>query len=177
MGLSRTVGSNNRALHIMAEEPVKAPQIEVPNKPEFVDNRELNLATALCAHMDWLAMTYAQPLELCVATGYFSPEGFSLLAGRLEKLKNVRLLIGAEPVPPPARPVRMPGEPAGVRFEQKLVNKALTLQQEGLERDRNLLEFSSATDRGVRRLLDFLASGRIEVRRYEKAFLHGKSYL
>ena len=161
----------------MAEQPVKPQQAEIPNKPEFVDNRELNLASALCTHIDWLAKTYAQPLELCVATGYFNPDGFSLLADRLEKLKNVRLLLGAEPVPPPARPVRMPGEPAGPRFEQRLVDKALTLQQEGLERDRNLLEFSQATDKSVYRLLEFLASGKIEVRRYEKAFLHGKAFL
>ena len=161
----------------MADQAATPKQIEIPSKPEFVDNRELGLATALCAHMDWLEKTYAQPLELCVATGYFNPEGFSLLADRLEKLKNVRLLLGAEPVPPPARPVRMPGEPSGARFEQKLVNKALTLQEQGLERDRNLLEFSQATDKAVRRLLEFLESGRIEVRRYEKAFLHGKAYL
>jgi hypothetical protein len=177
LGLSPTVGSDRRALPSMAEQAVKPQQVEIPSKPEFVDNRELDLATALCGHMDWLEKTYVQPLELCVATGYFNPEGFSLLAERLEKLKNVRLLLGAEPVPPPARPVRMPGEPSGARFEQKLVNKALTLQQQGLERDRNLLEFSQATDRAVRRLLDFLASGRIEVRRYEQAFLHGKAYL
>ena len=161
----------------MAEQPVKPQQVEIPNKPEFVDNRELKLASALCTHIDWLAKTYAQPLELCVATGYFNPDGFSLLADRLEKLKNVRLLLGAEPVPPPARPVRMPGEPTGPRFEQRLVDKALTMQQEGLERDRNLLEFSQATDKSVHRLLEFLASGKIEVRRYEKAFLHGKAFL
>ena len=29
----------------------------------------------------------------------------------------------------------------------------------------------------MKRLLDFLRSGKIEVRRYEKAFLHGKAFL
>jgi phosphatidylserine/phosphatidylglycerophosphate/cardiolipin synthase-like enzyme len=39
------------------------------------------------------------------------------------------------------------------------------------------LEFSPATDRAVQRLLGYLKSGKIEVRRNEKAFLHGKAYL
>ena len=161
----------------MADEAIKPQQSEVPNKPEFVDNREVTFAKALCTHMDWLSKTYAEPVELCVATGYFNPDGFALLAERLEKLKGVRLLIGAEPVPPPARPVRMPGEPLGPRFEQKLVRNALNLQEEGLERDRNLLEFTPEADNSVRRLLKFLASGNIQVRRYEKAFMHGKAFL
>lgn len=161
----------------MAEEALKPQQAEVPNKPEFVDNRELTLAKALCAHMDWLAKMYASPLELCVATGYFNPDGFAILADRLEKLKHVRLLLGAEPVPPPAIPMRMPGEPMGARFEQKLVKNALDLQEKGLERDRNLLEFTYETDKSVQRLLGFLSSGNIEVRRYEKAFMHGKAFL
>jgi hypothetical protein len=159
----------------MAEETVKPQAFE--NKPEFVDNREVNMAQALCGHMDWLAKTYAHPLELCVATGYFNPEGFLLIADRLDKLKGVRLLLGAEPVPPPARPLRMPGEPMGERFEQKLVRKALSLLDEGLARDRNLLEFSSATDKAVERLLSFLESKKMEVKRYEKSFLHGKAFL
>jgi len=160
----------------MAEEAVKAQPPGIA-KPEFVDNRELRMVDALCAHLDWLARTYAQPTELCIATGYFNPEGYALVADRLDALKSVRLLLGAEPIPPPARPLRMPGEPMGARFDDKLVRKALELQVGGLERDRNLLDFSPATDSAVQRLLQFLASGRIEVRRYEKAFMHGKAFL
>lgn len=146
-------------------------------KPEFVDNREINMADALAAHLDWLHETYAKPVELSIATGYFNPEGFALVADKLERLARVRLLIGAEPIPPPAKPLRMPTDPPRDRFEQKLIADALTRHAQGLERDRNLLEFSPETDRAIRRLLDFLASGKFEVRRYEKAFLHGKAYL
>ena len=41
----------------------------------------------------------------------------------------------------------------------------------------SLLEFDPTSDKAVTRLLDFLKSGLIEVKRYEKAFLHGKAYL
>lgn len=146
-------------------------------KPEFVDNREITLNEALNAHLDWLHTTYAQPVELSVATGYFNPEGFALLADRLEGLTGVRLLLGAEPIPPPAKPLRMPGDPLGDRFEAKLVGEALRRHSQGLLRDRDLLDFTRDTDLAIRRLLEFLAAGRIEVRRYEKAFLHGKAFL
>jgi superfamily II DNA or RNA helicase len=146
-------------------------------KPEFVDNREITLAEALKAHLDWLHETYKQPVDMAIATGYFNPEGFALIADRLERLARVRLLLGAEPIPPPAQPLRMPGDPPPDRYETKLVAEALDRHAKGMERDRNLLEFSPETDRAIRRLLEFLASGRIEVRRYEKAFLHGKAYL
>ena len=161
----------------MADPSLKPLSTEVPSKPEFVDNREVKLVQALCTHLDWLEKTYAQPTELCVATGYFNPEGFALIAERLEKLKSVRLLLGAEPVPPPVKPIRMPGDPLGPRFEEKLVRRELSRQQEGLERDRNLMDFAPGADKAVQRPLSFLASGKIEVRRYEKSFMHGKAFL
>jgi hypothetical protein len=81
-------------------------------KPEFVDNRNGNtLVAALRGHLGWLEQTYARPVELSVASGYFNPEGFALLADHLERLPKVRLLLGAEPTPPPARPRRRLGEP------------------------------------------------------------------
>jgi len=147
-------------------------------KPEFVDNRNGNtLVAALQGHLDWLGKTYAQPVELSIATGYFNPEGFALIADRLEALPKVRLLLGAEPTPPPARPVRKPGDPRGDRFEARLVHDAIRANFGGLVKDRDRLAFDRQTDAALKKLLDFLASGRIEVRRYESAFLHGKAFI
>jgi len=146
-------------------------------KPEFVDNRELTLAEALITHMDWLVATHIAPQNLDIATGYFNPEGFSILVERLKKLNGVRLLLGAEPAPPPARPVRMPGDPLGDSFETRLVRDALNKQNEGMERDRNLLEFSAPAEKAMRTLLEFIESDGMQVRRYEKTFLHGKAFL
>jgi hypothetical protein len=146
-------------------------------KPEFVDNREMTMAEALCGHLDWLHETYKKPVELSIATGYFNPEGFYLLGDQLERLTRVRLLIGAEPTPPPTIPVRMPGEPRGERFEAKRIREALSVNAEGLRRDRDYLPFTPANDKALRRLLNFLATEKIEVRRYEKGFLHGKAFI
>jgi hypothetical protein len=43
----------------------------------------------------------------------------------VEKAGSVRLLLGAEPSPPPVRPERRLGEPRGERFEAKLTCEAL----------------------------------------------------
>jgi hypothetical protein len=146
-------------------------------RPEFVDNLELKLIDALNGHLDWLEATYKSPVAMSIATGYFNAEGFNMIADRLERLSGVRLLLGAEPVPPPAQPSRKPGDPTGAQFEAKLVSEGLEKTAAGLLRDRDHLEFDPASDKAVTRLLDFLKSGLIEVRRYEKAFLHGKAYL
>ena len=147
-------------------------------KPEFVDNRDGNtLVAALRGHLDWLQETYRQPVELSVATGYFNLEGFALIADKLEDTPHVRLMLGAEPTPPPARPIRKPGEPRGERFEAKLVREAIEANFRGLERDRDHLQFTEETDRSLRKLLEFLDSGKVEVRRYEKRFLHGKAFI
>jgi Helicase conserved C-terminal domain/PLD-like domain/SNF2-related domain len=147
-------------------------------RPEFVDNREGNtLAEALRAHLRFLNESFAEPIHVSIATGYFNPQGFARIADELEKAGPIRLLLGAEPTPPPARAVRRLGEPRGERFEAKLTREALELNERGLRRDRDLLPFEPHVDRAVQRLLDFLASGRLEVRRYEKTFLHGKAFL
>ncbi|MCJ7587622.1 MAG: phospholipase D-like domain-containing protein, partial [Candidatus Aminicenantes bacterium] len=146
-------------------------------KPEFADNRELTMAEALSGHLDWLHETYKDPVEMAIATGYFNPEGFYKISDRLEKLSAMKLLLGAEPIPPAALPERIPGEPRGDRIEEKRVRDALEKTASGLRRDRDRLPFDVSSDGALRRLLSFLLSGKIEVRRYEKGFLHGKAYI
>lgn len=148
-----------------------------PHQPEFVDNRgENTLAAALIARIEHLCATLATAPDLDVATGYFNPEGFGILASRLERLGRIRLLLGAEPVPPPARPERHLGDPRGARFEAKLLREALDRTRGGLLRDRDRLAFARGTDQAIESLLGFLRSGKIEVRRYTKRFLHGKAF-
>jgi hypothetical protein len=147
-------------------------------KPELVDNAGGNtMAEALRAYLDDLHERLKAPVELRVASGYFNSGGFGLVASKLARLPKVRLLLGAEPIPPPAQPMRMPGEPRGQRLERAEVQKALGLHSEGLARDRDLLPFEPAQEATLRNLVEFLRSGRAEVRRYEKAFLHGKCWL
>lgn len=150
-----------------------------PNhQSEFVDNRGGNtLDVALVARLEWLATHMVNPTDVAIASGYFNPEGFGRIADALAKVGKIRLLLGAEPVTPPARPLRHLKDPRGARFEGKILSDALSLNTAGMLRDRDALAFTPATDRAIQRLLEFLKSGKIEVRRYEKRFLHGKAFI
>lgn len=147
-------------------------------KPDFIDNRNENtLAKALQEHLSWVDETYANPISLSVATGYFNPEGFCLLSDPLEKLSGIRLLLGAEPIASHSAPTRKPGDPRGDAYEKRLIENALQSLESSLARDRNMLGFSPDTTKDLQYLIDFLNSDKIEVKRYEKRFLHGKAYV
>jgi hypothetical protein len=147
-------------------------------KPEFIDNRDGNtLAEALRGHIAWANENFKEPLSLSIATAYFNAEGFSLLAEPMAGLKSIRLLLGAEPSYPPAKRVHLPGEPRGERLRKERLADALAGTEKGIRGDRDLMDFAPGTSRAVRRLLEFLARGTLEVRRYEKGFLHGKAFV
>jgi len=147
-------------------------------RPEFVDNRGDNtLALALRGHLAWLRETRREPIDLSIATGYFDPEGFAAIAQELEHLRQVRLLLGAEPLDRRARRQRKLDEPRGERYDAWLLDRALRDLAQGLRDDRDLLGFTPEVDATLQRLLDFLRSGRMEVRRYERRFLHGKAFI
>ena len=147
-------------------------------KPEFVDNRDGNtLAEALKAHLDWLGDTYSSQIDISIASGYFNPEGYFLIADQLSNLDKVRLLLGAEPLPARMRPKLKPGDLRDTTFNSKAVNEALKSLSEGLIYDRNILGFGLEIDNKLQKLIDFLETDKIEVRRYQKGFLHGKAFI
>jgi hypothetical protein len=113
--------------------------------------------------------------EVWIATAYFNPGGFGLLADQLERVKKARLLLGAEPVAQNA----IEDKPTGTAVEKKrsLIRRALEGHGRTLEEDRDLLGFSVETDAAAKRLVTWLRQGDVEVRRFEKGFLHGKAFL
>ena len=69
-------------------------------KPTFATNRPgERVADAINAHLEHLR-SWNKDYEVAVATAYFNPGGFGLLADELEQLGQVRLLLGAEPERP-----------------------------------------------------------------------------
>ena len=146
--------------------------------PEFVDNQEGNtLERALREHLHHLLGTLREPPSVSIATGYFNPEGFGRLADVLCDAAGVHLLLGAEPVPAARVAERQLGDPRGGRYDKKLADEELERAEGKLRRDRDRLPFSARSRAAVRGLLEFLDSGKIEVRRYEHRFLHGKAFL
>ena len=67
-------------------------------KPDFATNRPgERVADALAGFLSGLAGKWAEPPDVAIATAYFNPGGFGLLADALEACGPVRILLGAEP--------------------------------------------------------------------------------
>ena len=150
-------------------------------KPEIATNRAGGtVAEAVNGFIEYAAAATGAlgPTRLDIATAYFNAGGYSLLADALDEVPAVRMLLGAEPSPPEQRPRRLDEEPAAPqRAERARLRRALEVQQGDLLVDRNLLGFTAEADASVRRLVAWLRSGRVEVRRLEDRFLHGKAFV
>ena len=147
-------------------------------KPDFIDNRDGNtLHRALLEHLAG-QREGGDPIEqLWISTAYFNPEGLELLSAETQHIPSICLLLGAEPTPEPLRQVRRPGDPEEPEFTRREVQAALKQLAGGLHRDRDLLPFSPHSVEAIERLIHFLRSGRIEVRRYARNFLHAKAFI
>ncbi len=124
----------------------------------------------------------AHPPRVAIASAYFNPGGFNLLAAELEQAAGVRLLLGAEPLEGGADRPRV--RPLGDRRRSRRgPDPALTRALEGhartLETDRDLLGFTKEADAQARRLVAWLRDNptTVQVRRYESGFLHGKAFI
>ena len=63
------------------------------------------------------------------------------------------------------------------RAELRRIGDALDSHESALAVDRDLLGFSRQSDASARRLVEWLRSGKVQVRRLEDRFLHGKAFL
>jgi hypothetical protein len=160
------------------------------SRPELITNQDGNtLLAALEAAIPEVTIVTAPGVaetsvalsEICITTAFMSPAGFGAVAERLDQAGHVRLLIGAEGEPEAARRAlgrfRKPGDPPQAAFERREVAEGLKLLDAGLRRERDRQPFSAEARRHLRRMADMLRSGKLETRRYERAFLHAKATL
>ena len=97
-----------------------------------------------------------------VATAYFAISGYRLVKERLHQMGAMRLLIGADP---------KTGADVGLRPDRR--QEYLKLLRGDVEAE----PFSEETLRLVEELIAFLRSEKVQVRLYDKGFLHAKAYL
>ena len=148
-------------------------------KPELATNRAgRTVAEALNGYITHAATGFLGGTRLDIATAYFNAGGYSLLADSLDQLNGARLLLGAEPTPPESRPRALGDESARPeRAALARLQRALEGHERDLAADRDLLGFSVEADATMRRLVGWLHSGNVQVRRLEGRFLHGKAFL
>ncbi|MBI5670656.1 MAG: helicase [Chloroflexi bacterium] len=129
--------------------------------PDYIDNTspERTLKNVLAG----LLIEWGER-ELDVASGFFEPRVWELLADALSKLESFRLLLG--------RPPELAPEEAG--------DGAVDLRRfyrDRLRGDLENLPFNREYARLVDNLTAFMARDSVQVRYYNGPFLHGKAYL
>ena len=150
--------------------------------PEFIDHRDGNtLGEALRSLLgtvdeDGGDGRHATPEEVRIATAYFNPTGFAQVADHLLLVPAVRLLLGAD-LASTAQAERRRLEETPIAFERRRMELGLRTMDEALRRERDRLPFNRTSGAALRKLIEVLDAGNMEVRRYEQAFLHAKAYI
>ena len=151
------------------------------NRPSFIDNRDGNtlaqaLSKALDIHKSQFGESIGRPDEVRIATAYFSPTGFVHIADHLQHAKDVRLLLGAD-LASDAINFRKRLDESSAAYDHRCIDVSLNNQTTGLKWERDHLPFNRTNGAALAQLIAALRAGNLEVRRYEKAFLHAKAYI
>ena len=150
--------------------------------PEFIDNREGNtLERALRTYLgsfdeDPTASSNCIPHTVRIATAYFNPSGFARVANILQPVPKVQLLLGTDPSTVPLGERKKLNETTS-SFEKRRLQVGSRKMDEALNQERDNLPFSRTSTEALSQLITVLRSGNMEVKRYEKRFLHAKAYL
>ena len=124
--------------------------------PFVIDNQQHRMADAL---NELLTQSEGKPLD--IASAYFAISGYRLVKDGLHQVGAFRLILGAEP---------HSGTDLGLRPNAEALMKRL---QGDLEAE----PFNEDTLKLVEELIAFLRADKVEVRLYDKGFLHAKAYL
>ena len=151
----------------------------VEGKPELALNRGTEtVAAALSGFISGAATGLVGGTRIDIATAYFNVGGYVLIADSLDDARETRLLLGAEPEPAENRPRRLSVEPVRPRSALRArLLAALEDHEHNLKVERDHLGFSLETDAAARRLVEWLRSDSVQVRRLEDRFLHGKAFV
>ena len=125
--------------------------------PSVIDNQQHRLADVLNTLLERCA---SGPID--VATAYFAISGYRLVKEQLHQMGAMRLLIGADP---------KTGADVGLRPDRR--QEYLKLLRGDVEAE----PFSEETLRLVEELIAFMRSEKVQVRLFDKGFLHAKAYL
>ncbi|MEK6558203.1 MAG: SNF2-related protein [Candidatus Margulisiibacteriota bacterium] len=124
------------------------------NLPKIIDNKRRSL-------FDVIKAVAPHHTSLSVATGYWDLKGMSLIFGLLDQYKEIRILIGREPL----IPRHQQSEP-----EPDYPDKDLFYDLERMQPSPELKEL-------VQKIKAYIKLGTLKVKVYRKNFLHAKCYI
>ena len=148
--------------------------------PTFATNRaDLNLTVgdAIKKMFNQLRIASVVTPGISIATAYINPAGYSLIADELNATTRVRLLIGAEP--------EFEASQAFINNDadsKRRLAAAIDDHDNWLKAERDATGFTKEALENAKAMVTWLRSTtgeepKVEVRRYEKGFLHGKAYI
>lgn len=151
-------------------------------EPEFIDSRDGNTMAEALARLlggglaSGMAEAGTRPAELAIAAAFFSPKGLADLAPHIEGLQRVRLMFGVEA--PRDVEMRRPnlGE-SPEHFDTRLVREGLKDAEAAARAARDRFPFTRQGISALHRLIHRLRDQNVEVRRYERTFMHAKAYI
>ena len=119
----------------------------------------------------------AHCIDQCrIATAYFSPEGFARIAKAISEIGSIKLMIGSDPIDDAER-WKCKLDETEDRFIARRLRENLKKQEDTFRSERDHIPFTKDAASAVRQLVNSLRSGNMEVKRYEKSFLHAKAYI
>ena len=149
------------------------------SRPHFVDNRNGNtLDVAFIQHLQALRAGNMLPWGVSIASAFFDVPGFQRVAEALEQVGQIRLLLGADPLPEAIRGIPRPGEPREAEAIPLAAGRgAPTAGRWGFATPATCSRLTPRRTQPSARLLEILETGKIEVRRCEDRFLPAKAIL
>jgi superfamily II DNA/RNA helicase len=115
---------------------------------------------------------------IAIATAYLNPGGFMVLADEIEKAPRVRILLGAEP-----QEDSVLAHDLALSNDSEKLKLALKEYDEWLVAERDMLGFTREVSESAERLVTWLRRAaetgepQVEVRKFNKGFLHGKAFI
>jgi Helicase conserved C-terminal domain/PLD-like domain/SNF2-related domain len=149
-------------------------------RPEFATNdpdTTETVADAVNEMFEFTTVYEAEGRSAAIASAYFNVGGWQLISTELKRVGKVRLMLGAEPQRDTDPVVLRPETTPRGRAIEVVLAEALMLEEEALTAERDLTPFTVEARSQVQDMITWLRSGRVEVRRYKKEFLHGKAYV
>ncbi len=123
----------------------------IPKK--IIDNSDIKLSTFLNDVLKEVPNT-----QFDIATAFFSIQAYAFIKDNVQGVKRIRLLLGKAPE---------------IRNETTLGDVLLEMLRDEIEG----YELSEEKDDLVKKFIKFLGKENVDVRLYDKEFLHGKAYI
>ena len=147
-------------------------------RPEFATNDPTSQQTVAAEVNEMLAFEADRAgVTAAIASAYFNVGGWQLIADELKRYGRVRILLGAEPQRHTDPVVLRPGTVPAGKAEAVALSDALAEQSHAIAAERDLVPFSAEARSSVADMIMWLRSGKVEVRRYTREFLHVKAYM